>query len=225
MCSMVRVEDHGVSQTPSPSQSQRACRVALGSGSVDEEASKKTELSTRGNGGVKVNRAVGPDVAIVTAIDAVWDSVPFVPVMTTVYEPMAEPLNVQADVWVPLMLAGTHEIVTPAGMEAAVRATAPLKPPIDWREIVEKADWPATNETVSGLAVIEKSGTAGAVTATEIDVVCTRDPLVPVTVTVNDPRSEEHTSELQSPCNLVCRLLLEKKKKETHDQSQRYITR
>src|SRR5256885_16141067 len=28
-------------------------------------------------------------------------------------------------------------------------------------------------------------------------------------------RSEEHTSELQSPCNLVCRLLLEKKKKYT----------
>src|SRR5256885_6823528 len=28
-----------------------------------------------------------------------------------------------------------------------------------------------------------------------------------------DSRSEEHTSELQSPCNLVCRLLLEKKKK------------
>src|SRR5205807_10620774 len=29
------------------------------------------------------------------------------------------------------------------------------------------------------------------------------------------PRSEEHTSELQSPCNLVCRLLLEKKNKYT----------
>src|SRR2546426_9021621 len=29
-------------------------------------------------------------------------------------------------------------------------------------------------------------------------------------------RSEEHTSELQSPCNLVCRLLLEKKKKTHH---------
>src|SRR2546426_6484764 len=28
-------------------------------------------------------------------------------------------------------------------------------------------------------------------------------------------RSEEHTSELQSPCNLVCRLLLEKKKTRT----------
>src|SRR5205807_6291439 len=38
-------------------------------------------------------------------------------------------------------------------------------------------------------------------------------------------RSEEHTSELQSPCNLVCRLLLEKKKKNilgsftTHSRS------
>src|SRR2546426_9242664 len=29
-------------------------------------------------------------------------------------------------------------------------------------------------------------------------------------------RSEEHTSELQSPCNLVCRLLLEKKKIRYH---------
>src|SRR2546426_3308083 len=35
-----------------------------------------------------------------------------------------------------------------------------------------------------------------------------------VVVTIQPPRSEEHTSELQSPCNLVCRLLLEKKKKK-----------
>src|SRR5256885_6388353 len=34
-------------------------------------------------------------------------------------------------------------------------------------------------------------------------------------------RSEEHTSELQSPCNLVCRLLLEKKKK--HKTSSPFI--
>src|SRR2546426_3354471 len=33
------------------------------------------------------------------------------------------------------------------------------------------------------------------------------------------PRSEEHTSELQSPCNLVCRLLLEKKKKNNNRTS------
>src|SRR2546426_11536099 len=33
-------------------------------------------------------------------------------------------------------------------------------------------------------------------------------------------RSEEHTSELQSPCNLVCRLLLEKKKKKNKEKRQ-----
>src|SRR5690348_18171962 len=34
---------------------------------------------------------------------------------------------------------------------------------------------------------------------------------------VRSTRSEEHTSELQSPVHLVCRLLLEKKKNTTHD--------
>src|SRR5256885_8293309 len=41
-------------------------------------------------------------------------------------------------------------------------------------------------------------------------------------------RSEEHTSELQSPCNLVCRLLLEKKKNTSHSllvRSVRYHAR
>src|SRR5256885_5330233 len=33
------------------------------------------------------------------------------------------------------------------------------------------------------------------------------------------PRSEEHTSELQSPCNLVCRLLLEKKNKDAEPRA------
>src|SRR5256885_2848000 len=37
--------------------------------------------------------------------------------------------------------------------------------------------------------------------------------LIGVMMTSLSARSEEHTSELQSPCNLVCRLLLEKKKK------------
>src|SRR5688500_17758662 len=36
---------------------------------------------------------------------------------------------------------------------------------------------------------------------------------IPEYGSADDPRSEEHTSELQSPCNLVCRLLPEKKKK------------
>src|SRR2546427_9390457 len=37
-----------------------------------------------------------------------------------------------------------------------------------------------------------------------------------ITWSTSDPRSEEHTSELQSQSNLVCRLLLEKKKTEKH---------
>src|SRR2546430_9121900 len=44
----------------------------------------------------------------------------------------------------------------------------------------------------------------------------------------SDSRSEEHTSELQSQSNLVCRLLLEKKKRKSHmivprDLSGRYV--
>src|SRR5256885_7145878 len=50
---------------------------------------------------------------------------------------------------------------------------------------------------------------------------CCVDPRTPILFPLNvlpstrrsTERSEEHTSELQSPCNLVCRLLLEKKKK------------
>ena len=38
-------------------------------------------------------------------------------------------------------------------------------------------------------------------------------------------RSEEHTSELQSPCNLVCRLLLEKKKKKKRKKKKKNKTK
>src|SRR5256885_5377502 len=38
------------------------------------------------------------------------------------------------------------------------------------------------------------------------------------------PRSEEHTSKLQSPCNLVCRLLLEKKKTRLSNNTSNEIT-
>src|SRR5256885_9841702 len=43
------------------------------------------------------------------------------------------------------------------------------------------------------------------------------EPSWPVFMACSSSRSEEHTSELQSPCNLVCRLLLEKKKRQSHD--------
>src|SRR5258708_18153140 len=40
-----------------------------------------------------------------------------------------------------------------------------------------------------------------------------------VVITAHNYRSEEHTSELQSPDHLVCRLLLEKKKQKSHQVS------
>src|SRR4051794_41371213 len=47
----------------------------------------------------------------------------------------------------------------------------------------------------------------------------------PARTTRTSARSEEHTSELQSPVHLVCRLLLEKKKNThmTHSQRYKYI--
>src|SRR5258708_30316340 len=46
----------------------------------------------------------------------------------------------------------------------------------------------------------------------------------PGSVTNSSMRSEEHTSELQSPDHLVCRLLLEKKKEENHKKKHYIIT-
>src|SRR2546430_11601777 len=50
--------------------------------------------------------------------------------------------------------------------------------------------------------------------------------LAPLVFPGADFRSEEHTSELQSQSNLVCRLLLEKKKKSSHRRSvcRRHVT-
>src|SRR5256885_13174640 len=73
---------------------------------------------------------------------------------------------------------------------------------------VEKSDvifiavpTPPLNDGAVDLSFIEK-------VAREIAAAMTSYKIV-----VDKSRSEEHTSELQSPCNLVCRLLLEKKKK------------
>src|SRR5256885_5486603 len=56
-----------------------------------------------------------------------------------------------------------------------------------------------------------------------------RDAPVLGDLAVDDPhgvdRSEEHTSELQSPCNLVCRLLLEKKNVGGHEEAAQVLHR
>src|SRR3989454_2865688 len=51
-----------------------------------------------------------------------------------------------------------------------------------------------------------------------------RDDITPDDGWLDVLRSEEHTSELQSPCNLVCRLLLEKKKNNKTSMNTRTMT-
>src|SRR2546426_8277796 len=58
--------------------------------------------------------------------------------------------------------------------------------------VFEDASMPAKDDTANELQIVERN--------------CRQFSRL-------NARSEEHTSELQSPCNLVCRLLLEKKKK------------
>src|SRR2546426_2869779 len=65
----------------------------------------------------------------------------------------------------------------------------------------------------TALEVVAWVGTATALFAATIGLVQPDIKRVLAYSTVSQLRSEEHTSELQSPCNLVCRLLLEKKKK------------
>ena len=50
---------------------------------------------------------------------------------------------------------------------------------------------------------------------------CWAQGSVPKTFITARPRSEEHTSELQSPDHLVCRLLLEKKKKKQNNKTKK----
>src|SRR2546427_801625 len=127
---MVRVEDSGVSQTPSPSQSQRAWSVALGSGSVDEDASNATELFTLGYGGAKANWAVGGGAAAGTGSEGVWPRDLSVLGPVRVYARGAELARLPGDVSLPLIFKGAHEVVPPAGADTERSPTFPRKPPV-----------------------------------------------------------------------------------------------
>src|SRR2546426_5522535 len=80
--------------------------------------------------------------------------------------------------------------VPAAGWIGAIAANAP-----DWSELVLKPDlWPPR---AGGEYLVFHRGITHSFVGAAVEAAV---------------RSEEHTSELQSPCNLVCRLLLEKKK-------------
>src|SRR2546430_4542975 len=66
----------------------------------------------------------------------------------------------------------------------------------------------------AALPIYKKKNEVGGITA-DLQT-CTAPPRAIMVGAPQRPRSEEHTSELQSQSNLVCRLLLEKKKRQPH---------
>src|SRR2546426_8961528 len=80
------------------------------------------------------------------------------------------------------------------------------------------SDGPKRSYEIIQAALIAIPAAEGTIALSDIGVIDPNNPLIvllrgAVSTGPTVGRSEEHTSELQSPCNLVCRLLLEKKKK------------
>src|SRR5256885_13206331 len=85
-----------------------------------------------------------------------------------------------------------------------------------FRSLVHRND--GDRERSPGI-VGQKERAAAALVAAEHGVIVARQEQHQMRIDEPVARSEEHTSELQSPCNLVCRLLLEKKKDNIHKSS------
>src|SRR5256885_851186 len=82
---------------------------------------------------------------------------------------------------------------------------------IDSHVHITFGDYTPRQRTVGYLESYLHGGTTTAITASEVHVPGRpKDPEGVKALALAARRSEEHTSELQSPCNLVCRLLLEK---------------
>src|SRR5256885_7172153 len=91
--------------------------------------------------------------------------------------------------------------------------------------VVPDCRWPTTAATFLShrrRARANLAGVAAIVAGLQLPAQLAPADLQPLGVEIVQGRSEEHTSELQSPCNLVCRLLLEKKKKTTHNHHRLY---
>jgi len=96
-------------------------------------------------------------------------------------------VSLRVDVPVPVMDVGLKVEVTPDGRPLAVKVTAELNPPVTVLVIVEVPELPLDTVIEVGEAVRVKLALAGAVTVSVTEVVCTRLPLVPVTVIGNVP--------------------------------------
>src|SRR2546426_8726106 len=78
--------------------------------------------------------------------------------------------------------------------------------------VIDQVVWASTAPTVA--SVVSTAQRTGRITGVGSGQATVKRPVrcAVLTTLATVGRSEEHTSELQSPCNLVCRILLEKKK-------------
>src|SRR5256885_7625356 len=94
-------------------------------------------------------------------------------------------------------------------------------------------DDPAVSSPIVTVTGVSKTYASGLQALKRIDLTIRRGEILALlgpngagkTTLINIIRSEEHTSELQSPCNLVCRLLLEKKNNTARTATHRARTR
>src|SRR5256885_11704509 len=120
-------------------------------------------------------------------------------------------------------------IQTSRGMAANTTSspttTAPMPPPApDFFRLAIACSLLPRQTIVTALCMATEIGSALSIRTPHMARHCRRESERPVALNartrgaLND-RSEEHTSELQSPCNLVCRLLLENKKETRYEYS------
>src|SRR3989449_8054933 len=111
-------------------------------------------------------------------------------------------------------------LVVAAAAHAAVEVTPGIQAELDRQKKIA-AGWAADPVIVKAVAEQNAKGPLAGMDNSKWKLVRRSDPLV--RAFQSNPISEEHTSELQSRLHLVCRLLLEKKKKEKFKSSTKQI--
>src|SRR3989454_7710488 len=107
-----------------------------------------------------------------------------------------------------------------------IRALEGLAPPPDFvlTDAMRLCGWgDAVEFQIPHRSIIHGDARSASIGAASILAKVARDARLRELDRLYPQRSEEHTSELQSPCNLVCRLLLEKKKKINNSSEREYL--
>src|SRR2546426_2341148 len=97
------------------------------------------------------------------------------------------------------------------GTSSVVRLDTPVRLPSGFARSLTRPAATGSGTTVKTIGIVDVAPFAARAATSPLAKMRSTGAFASSSAAVD--RSEEHTSELQSPCNLVCRLLLEKKKK------------